>query len=228
MLANKMVHLFGRRAYSSSSYFYAVLTQVVPALGESITEGTVAKWAREVGDKVDIDDVIAVVETDKVTVDIKSIFKGTLMEKMVQESATVVVDAPIFKIDSDASVSSISLTQNAKHDGILNTTIPKDNKASGLKQHGRIPRIKFKGKRNLNSDIATSTPLHLAVVSTKVSTDTKHQIPVKVGKGVHFWEMKGGAWYGRPTMSDLEINAIESGGASLFNPPEKRISKGSR
>jgi len=57
----------------------------VPALGESITEGSIASWNKAVGDKISVDDVIAIVETDKVTVDIKASFSGTLVKQLAAD-----------------------------------------------------------------------------------------------------------------------------------------------
>ncbi len=67
----------------------AVLTENVPALGESITEGALAEWIKNVGESVEVDDVIAMVETDKVTVDIKSPYSGTLVEQLANIDDTV-------------------------------------------------------------------------------------------------------------------------------------------
>lgn len=62
------------------------MTEIVPALGESITEGSIAKWMKNVGDAVNVEDVVVVVETDKVTVDIKSSFQGVLVEKIATDN----------------------------------------------------------------------------------------------------------------------------------------------
>ena len=59
---------------------------MVPALGESITEGSIAKWVKSIGDKVNVDDVIAIVETDKVTVDIKSVRSGVLTKQLANDT----------------------------------------------------------------------------------------------------------------------------------------------
>ena len=60
----------------------------VPALGESITEGSIASWAKKEGDAVAVDDVIVIVETDKVTVDIKSTFAGVFKKKLVTDNVS--------------------------------------------------------------------------------------------------------------------------------------------
>ncbi len=65
----------------------------VPALGESITEATVARWLKSVGDAVDVDEPVVELETDKVTVEINAPMVGTLGEILVGEGANVEVGA---------------------------------------------------------------------------------------------------------------------------------------
>ena len=71
---------------------------IVPALGESITEGTLAQWLKKPGDSVAADEPIASLETDKVTVDVPSPAAGTLSETLVNEGDTVEVGAIIARI----------------------------------------------------------------------------------------------------------------------------------
>ena len=66
---------------------------VLPALGESVTEGTVTRWLKKVGDTVAIDEPLVEVSTDKVDTEIPSPFAGTLQQIMVQEDETVEVGA---------------------------------------------------------------------------------------------------------------------------------------
>ncbi|MFQ5939354.1 MAG: 2-oxoglutarate dehydrogenase complex dihydrolipoyllysine-residue succinyltransferase [Alphaproteobacteria bacterium] len=65
----------------------------VPALGESITEATVARWLKSVGDAVDVDEPVVELETDKVTVEVNAPAVGTLGEILVGEGANVEVGA---------------------------------------------------------------------------------------------------------------------------------------
>ena len=51
---------------------------LVPSLGESVTEATVSKWLKQVGDEVSADEPVAELETDKVNLEISSPFNGTL------------------------------------------------------------------------------------------------------------------------------------------------------
>ncbi|MGN6156034.1 MAG: 2-oxoglutarate dehydrogenase complex dihydrolipoyllysine-residue succinyltransferase [Sphingomicrobium sp.] len=71
----------------------------VPALGESITEGTLAQWLKKAGDTVAADEPIASLETDKVTVDVPSPVSGVLTETVAKEGETVEVGAVIARID---------------------------------------------------------------------------------------------------------------------------------
>ena len=77
----------------------------VPALGESITEGTLAQWLKKPGEAVAADEPIASLETDKVSVEVPSPIAGVLTEQLVQEGDTVAVGAPIARIDQSASAS---------------------------------------------------------------------------------------------------------------------------
>jgi len=66
---------------------------VVPALGESVTEATVSKWLKSVGEKVDSDEPIVELETDKVNVEVPSPSDGILENISVKEGDTVEVGA---------------------------------------------------------------------------------------------------------------------------------------
>jgi len=70
----------------------------VPALGESITEGTLAQWLKKPGEAVAADEPIVSLETDKVSVDVPSPVAGTLSEQLFKEGDTVEVGAVIARI----------------------------------------------------------------------------------------------------------------------------------
>ncbi|MGZ4164098.1 MAG: dihydrolipoamide acetyltransferase family protein [Tumebacillaceae bacterium] len=73
-------------------------TLKMPQLGESVTEGTISKWLKQVGDKINKYDPLAEVETDKVNAEVPSEFVGTLTEILVPAGATVAVGTPIATI----------------------------------------------------------------------------------------------------------------------------------
>ena len=78
----------------------------LPALGESVTEGTVTRWLKNVGDTVAIDEPLVEVSTDKVDTEIPSPFAGTLTQIMVQEDETVAVGAVLAIVGEAASADS--------------------------------------------------------------------------------------------------------------------------
>ena len=78
---------------------------IIPPLGESISEAVVAKWLKPVGAKVNIDDPLAELETDKVTVTLPAPSAGVLVEQLVQVGASVRVGASIGRIDPNAQPS---------------------------------------------------------------------------------------------------------------------------
>src|SRR5688572_810481 len=72
----------------------------MPALGESVTEGTVTRWLKAVGDEVTADEPLLEVSTDKVDTEIPSPVSGTLLEITVNEDETVDVGAQLAVIGS--------------------------------------------------------------------------------------------------------------------------------
>ena len=80
----------------------------VPALGESITEGTLAQWLKKPGEAVAADEPLASLETDKVTVDVPSPVAGVLSETLVNEGDTVAVGALIARIDENANAEAVA------------------------------------------------------------------------------------------------------------------------
>src|SRR5688572_19987549 len=67
----------------------------LPELGESVTEGTVTRWLKEVGDEVAVDEPLLEISTDKVDTEIPSPAAGTLLEQKVAEDETVEIGAEL-------------------------------------------------------------------------------------------------------------------------------------
>src|SRR6185312_5829091 len=72
---------------------------VMPQMGESIVEGTLTKWVKKVGEKVNADEPLFEISTDKVDTEIPSPASGVLTEILVQEGQTVQVNAVVARID---------------------------------------------------------------------------------------------------------------------------------
>ena len=75
----------------------------MPKMGESIMEGTVLKWLKQVGDAIEQDESVLEVATDKVDTEVPAIYAGVLTEILVQEGQVVAVGAPIAVMETDAA-----------------------------------------------------------------------------------------------------------------------------
>lgn len=76
---------------------------LVPELAESITEGSIAQWLKQPGDRVEKGDYLLELETDKVNVEIVSDYAGTLTEQLAAEGDTVLVGQAIAVVDESGS-----------------------------------------------------------------------------------------------------------------------------
>ena len=81
----------------------ARVEMTMPKMGESIMEGTVLKWLKQVGDTIEQDESVLEVATDKVDTEVPAIYAGVLQEILVQEGQVVAVGAPIAIMETDAA-----------------------------------------------------------------------------------------------------------------------------
>ena len=107
---------------------------IVPTLGESINEATVAKWLKKLGDSVGADEAIVSLETDKVSVDVTSPKSGVLKEILAEEGSTVQVGGLLGSVEVGASVVPIK---------------KEEKKISEIKQDAKpAPKIETINKKN--------------------------------------------------------------------------------
>ena len=121
---------------------------LVPSLGESVTEATVSKWLKQVGERVDSDEPLVELETDKVNVEVPSPLAGTLSSIKVKEGDTVevgtllgIVNESKFSSIKTAKTRSIEQDQQsyippkaAKKKNIIKETAKKRKKTISTKQ----------------------------------------------------------------------------------------------
>jgi 2-oxoglutarate dehydrogenase E2 component (dihydrolipoamide succinyltransferase) len=84
---------------------------VMPQMGESITEGTVSKWLKAIGDKIEKDEPLLEISTDKVDAEVPSPVAGTLLEIRVNEGDTVEVGSIVGLVGAEGAVASSSSQQ---------------------------------------------------------------------------------------------------------------------
>jgi 2-oxoglutarate dehydrogenase E2 component (dihydrolipoamide succinyltransferase) len=90
-------------AASASADQGATTPVLMPELGESVTEGTVTRWLKKVGDSVEVDEPLVEVSTDKVDTEIPSPVAGTLVSITADEDVTVPVGGELAKIGTGAA-----------------------------------------------------------------------------------------------------------------------------
>ncbi|CAM9745642.1 unnamed protein product [Ectocarpus sp. 6 AP-2014] len=203
----------------------------LPGLGDSISEGTVVEWRKSVGDEVSEDEVIAVVETDKVSVDVRSTHVGVVVKLFAAVDDVVEVGKPLCTIDGDEASVVKARVQAQQDEEDANAPPPKVKKPSledamagafmagadfvaPMKKRHK-PLIKFVGKR--------------ALLTEKKGKKEEDGLPARHRHSpgaLDFSQIVGGAMFGRPAMSEEEMEAVDSGGAEAA--PQLRYIDGSR
>ena len=143
---------------------------LVPSLGESITEATVSKWLKQVGEKVETDEPLVELETDKVNVEVPSPLSGTLSSIKVKEGGTVEVGALLglleegkFGLAEKAKTKSIDQSQQshipsqaAKKKHIVKETTNKNKKRVSNKQK-TLTLVEEDADKNFNGALVLDT-----------------------------------------------------------------------
>ncbi len=81
---------------------------VMPQMGSSVTEGTISRWLKQVGDTVQADETIVEISTDKVDTEVPSPAAGVIMELLVAEGVTVDVGTPIAVLSTDLTATPVA------------------------------------------------------------------------------------------------------------------------
>ena len=76
---------------------------VMPQMGESVMEGTVIEWSKTVGDRIEVDETLLEIATDKVDSEVPSPEAGVLIDILVEEGDTIEVGKAIAIIETDAN-----------------------------------------------------------------------------------------------------------------------------
>jgi 2-oxoglutarate dehydrogenase E2 component (dihydrolipoamide succinyltransferase) len=119
---------------------------VMPKMGESLQEGTITKWLKSIGDKVERDEMILEISTDKVDTEVPSPVEGVLAEFLAAEGDTVEVGSVIAKISSGGQVhvaevvngTTGSASQAGKVSAVAQVTITDAPKSIPRKANGKF------------------------------------------------------------------------------------------
>ena len=119
----------------------------MPELGESVTEGTITQWLKSVGDKVEVDEPLLEVSTDKVDTEIPSPVAGTLVEILANEDDTVDVGAVIARIGDENAAASGSKSNNSESNDSDSADSDDSNKADEKKAEPKQEEKKAEAKQ---------------------------------------------------------------------------------
>src|SRR5688572_10172885 len=107
---------------------------VMPQMGESIAEGTITKWMKQVGDRVERDEPLFEISTDKVDAEIPSPAAGTLTEIRFKEGDTVEINTTVAVLDGDTAGSAAKDAAPKTEDAVATTEAPKEPVAEAQQQ----------------------------------------------------------------------------------------------
>jgi len=96
--------------FSYNARFFGTVQQV-PSMGDSISEGVIESYVKNVGEFAAADEVIARIETDKVTVDILATHSGVITKYFAEEGDVVEVGADFAEVDTDAKAGTAAPAQ---------------------------------------------------------------------------------------------------------------------
>ena len=206
---------------------------LVPSLGESVTEATVSKWLKQVGETVDTDEPLVELETDKVNVEVPSPLAGTLSSIKVKEGDTVEVGTLLGIVNEgkllDRDQQSYQPSRAAKKKNIAKETIKKSKKITSQKQE-TLTLINQTKDENSNGTLILDTLANKNIDKIKeekyVPPKTRKNLSPSVRKivrerNIDITNIQGTEKDGRISKGDL-INLM----GSIPQPAKRKITHG--
>ena len=156
---------------------------IVPSLGESITEATVSKWLKQVGEQVDSDEPLVELETDKVNVEVPSPLAGTLSSIKVKEGDTVEVGALLGEVNEGKSISKKIIKTTSIEENKQSYAPPKKSKKTKIKDNNNkevLTLVENAKEESVNETLVLDT---LAAENNPETKEEKY-IPPKTKKNL--------------------------------------------
>lgn len=163
----------------------------MPRLSDTMEEGTVATWLKNVGDKVEEGDILAEIETDKATMEFESFNEGTLLHVGINEGESAKVDA-LLAIIGPAGADVAHLVNNYK-------TIPvvSETKSLETKEEASVKESASSSQQEQLKDVSVTSSVNRVFVSPlakKMATE----------KGINLSQVSGSGENGRIIKRDIE------------------------
>jgi pyruvate dehydrogenase E2 component (dihydrolipoamide acetyltransferase) len=177
---------------------------VMPQMGESIAEGTVSRWLKKLGDKVERDEPLLEISTDKVDAEIPAPAAGVLAEILVKEGETVAVQTVVARLETEkgAAVSAVAVAPTPASSPAPAPPHPEATPTpSPARQQPTAPAIAASHSGNGNS------------FEDRVRTKSSPLVrKIAAEHGLNISSMQGTGIAGRVTKRDI-VGFIDSGGA---------------
>ena len=174
---------------------------LVPALGESITEATVSKWLKNEGDKIDADEPIVELETDKVNLEVPSPISGVLTKINSKDGAVVEVGALLGSVSESGTGSQKNeeikkIQPTVNNDNLVKLDAKKeldifDEKITEEKQPEEAPLVLTNEIKEDSQEINSDIHENLSPAVRKIVTENKIDIKSVKGSGKDGRVLKG-------------------------------------
>ncbi|MBK8550066.1 MAG: 2-oxo acid dehydrogenase subunit E2 [Ignavibacteria bacterium] len=186
---------------------------VMPKMGESIMEGTILKWHKKPGDKVDVDETILEISTDKVDTEVPSPESGIISELLYKEGDVVEVGKVIAKLDSNGA---------AKPTGVKKEEVVVETKAEPAEQ-----------KKEIKTEPVTAVKTEVIIepVAVKSNGEGKFYSPLVLNiaqkEGIGFAELEkipGTGLEGRVSKKDI-LSYLQNRTSKITEAPKAEETK---
>src|SRR4051794_35993539 len=188
----------------------------LPALGESVTEGTVTRWLKQPGDQVAVDEPLLEVSTDKVDTEIPSPVAGTLLDIKVAEDETVEVGSELAVIGSGDAASGGG-AQPSQADDVPKSDAGEDEATGDGASEAGSQGVPSAVSGSDQSGSGQSGSNQTGSNQTETPAETQQQAPAQAKVDTAAQQAEGG---GTPREQAAGANGAPSGGASDGGGPD--------
>jgi pyruvate dehydrogenase E2 component (dihydrolipoamide acetyltransferase) len=195
----------------------------MPKLGFDMAEGTLIRWAKKEGEKVEKGELLAEIETDKATVEVESQFSGVVLKHLVKEGTAVPVSKPIAAVGKEGETVDESAAGAAKEEAPAKAEAKSDGKKSEGPAKDAAPEREAPKAEAKPAETKPAAKPQPALVQAKAS-EGNGRLPsgvrasplarkVASERGLNLQSLRGSGPMGRITRKDVETAA--EGGAVL-------------
>ncbi len=187
----------------------------MPRLSDTMTEGTVATWLKNEGDKVEEGDILAEIETDKATMEFESFYAGTLLKIGVGEGESASVDA-LLAIIGPKGTDVSGIAENFKKDGKSST---KEEKSSEDKKEEKQTSDSDSKKEETKKETSSEKKSDSSQTSNEgriFASPLAKRLAEE--KGINLRQVRGSGENGRIVKSDIENYQPAAGGGQAYVP----------